>query len=596
MGYKKFIAVIDFGSQYTHLIVRTLHKLGAEARLVKPMVRVSALKNAAGIILSGSPASVVKNPVPVNKALLGIRLPILGICYGLQLLAHEQGGRVTPRTSSEYGPATLRIKVHHLLLTGFPQRSQVWMSHGDSVTKLPKRFQALAATASLQYAAVAHRTKPIYGIQFHPEVHHTTYGRELYRNFAFTICGLVPTTTRGVLERITAQVKAQVGSKRVFLFVSGGVDSTVSFALLNRILGPHNVYGLHIDTGLVRQGESAQAKRSLARAGFKNLHVVRAGSTFLKELRSITEPEEKRQVIGETFLKVKEQVERKLKLDTKRWLLGQGTIYPDTIESGGTKHADKIKTHHNRIGVLAKFARQGLLVEPLKELYKDEVRELGLTLGLPKELVWAHPFPGPGLGVRVLCLNQKTAAQLNAVNHPRIKVQKFSTRTLPLLSVGVQGDERSYRHPFAVDAPYPYAESLHHLAAGVVNRHRSINRVVLKLWGGSIAGGTAHAAYLTPRRVALARAADHIVTSELRRGRVYSALWQCPVVLAPFGSRGGESIIIRPFTSREAMTGQAAVLPAPVVQRIVRRLAKLTSLDYIFYDLTDKPPGTVEWE
>lgn len=596
MTPRHYIAVIDFGSQYTHLITRTLRELGVEARLLKPTVAVQKLTGAAGIILSGSPASVVTNPVRYNPKLLKLPVPILGICYGLQLLAHEQGGKVTPRTTSEYGPATLRITGTHPLLAGFPERSSVWMSHGDSVIKLPRGFRVLASTAALPYAAAAHRTKPIYGIQFHPEVHHTKYGRELYRNFVFTICGLAPTTMRGTLERITAQVKKQVGTKRVFLFVSGGVDSTVAFALLNRVLGPRNVYGLHIDTGLVRHQESAQVKRSLEKAGFKNLHVINAGSLFLKQLRRTTEPEKKRQIIGETFLKVKAQVERRLKLDTKHWLLGQGTIYPDTIESGGTRYADKIKTHHNRIGILAKFAKQGLLVEPLKELYKDEVRELGLTLGLPKELVWAHPFPGPGLGVRILCLNQKAAAQLNATLHQAITVGKFATRILPLLSVGVQGDERSYRNPLAVTAPYAQASKLHRLAAGLANHHRSINRAVLQLQGGALTKGAAHTAYLTPKRVQLTRAADHIVTEELKRGRVYSKLWQCPVILAPFGYRGGESVIIRPFESREAMTGQAEVLPAAVVRRIVQRLGNLKAIDYIFYDLTDKPPGTVEWE
>ncbi len=591
-----FIAVVDFGSQYTHLITRNLRELGVESRLIKPTAALNILKGAAGIILSGSPVSVIKNPIPFNTALLKTKRPILGICYGLQLVTHLHGGQVSPSHTREYGRARLTISRPHPLLAGFSKTSTVWMSHGDSVTKLAPGFTTIASTASLKFAAVAHRTKPIFGVQFHPEVHHTTFGRELYRNFAFTICGLVPTTTQGVLERITSQVKTQVGNKKVFLFVSGGVDSTVVFALLNRILGSHNVYGLHIDTGLMRHQESTQVKRSLERAGFKNLQVVNAGPLFLKQLRGVAAPEKKRQIIGETFLQVKAGVEKKLKLNTRHWLLGQGTIYPDTIESGGTKHANKIKTHHNRIGILANFARQGLLVEPLKELYKDEVRQLGLTLGLPKELVWAHPFPGPGLGVRTLCLSPKTAAQLNTASNPSIKVQKFSTRTLPLLSVGVQGDERSYRNPLAINAPYKQVARLHRLATGLVNRHPHINRVILQLWGNPLINGAAQVAYLTPPRVALARAADHIVTDELRRGRVYSRLWQCPVVLAPFGERGHESVIIRPFESREAMTGRAHLLPSKVVKRIIQRLRGLNAFDHIFYDLTDKPPGTVEWE
>lgn len=591
----KFIAVVDFGSQYSHLIMRSLRELGAEAELVRPNVSVTKLKKAAGLILSGSPASVIKNPIAFNSKILGGRVPILGICYGLQLIMHERGGRITPGSLREYGPAKLRLARPHTLLNGLPPTSMVWMSHGDSVTKLPPGFQTIGSTATLKHAAVAHQTKPIFGLQFHPEVHHTDYGQQLYKNFVYNICHITPQTPGARLEKIINDVQAQVGNKNVFLLVSGGVDSTVAFALLNRALGTGRVCGLHIDTGLMRQQEADLVRHALRKAGFKNLHVVRAGKTFLKALKNISQPEHKRQVIGLTFLAVKNLAERKLKLNVRQWMLGQGTIYPDTIESGGTKHADKIKTHHNRIGVLTKLAAQGKLIEPLKELYKDEVRQLGIELGLPKELLWQHPFPGPGLAVRVLCVDEKTSRNLNNLKS-RIPLRTHNTRVMPVLSVGVQGDERSYRHPLAIEAKYADAQKIHRLSAALVNKHLPINRVIIKLLGKPLSSGKTHASYLTPGRIKLARRADNIVHQQLKKAGVYNKLWQCPVVLAPFGAPKGESIILRPFLSREAMTGRAAMLPAALVGRLARSLARLNGVDYVFYDLTDKPPGTVEWE
>ncbi|MBI5466440.1 MAG: glutamine-hydrolyzing GMP synthase [Candidatus Kerfeldbacteria bacterium] len=597
MAKQKYIAVIDFGSQYSHLITRRLGELGIKTKLLTPQVNKNRLAKAAGLILSGGPQSVIKKPVPYNQQLLRLKLPILGVCYGLQLMARDFGGRVTGGKIREYGPANLkRHDQRNKLLTDWPKQSTVWMSHGDSVTKLPPGFITLGSTDTLRYAAVAHRHKPIFGVQFHPEVHHTPYGSILYQNFAFNICGLKPQKLTSKLKAIEAGIRRQVGEKKVFLLVSGGVDSTVALAVLNRTLGKRRVYGLHIDTGLLREQESRLVKRQLAAAGLTNLHVVGAAGAFWRRLRSITEPETKRQIIGATFLQIKAQVAKKLRLNTKSWLLGQGTIYPDTIESGGTKHADKIKTHHNRINVLAQLAARGLLVEPLKNLYKDEVRLIGAELGLPKELLWAHPFPGPGLAVRALCLDSSRLKQLNQIYVSKITVSKYNTRILPLLSVGVQGDERSYRHPLAIEAPYSKATSLHYQAAKLTNKDKNINRILLKLSGPNLNIGKIKVATLTPQRIKILRQADNIVTQELKQGNMYKNLWQCPTVLVPFGAKLGESIVLRPFASREAMTGRAYLLPQTVVRRIVRRLQALPAIDYIFYDLTDKPPGTVEWE
>ncbi len=595
----RFIAVVDFGSQYVHLITRVLRELGVAARTLPPTAKAMELRQAAGVILSGSPRSVLKNAVPYRRHLTAGRLPTLGICYGQQLVAHERGGTLTPGKIREYGKATLELTLagkRHLLLAGVAPHSQVWMSHGDSVTKLPQGFVRLGSTASLPLAAVAHRTKPIFGVQFHPEVTHTAFGRSILTNFAFSICNLKPTTSIGTLEKISTEIKTQVGAKKkVFLLVSGGVDSTVAFTLLNRILGTKRVYGLHLNTGLMRTGETRQVKLAIKQLGFKNLHVVNAAPDFFQATKGLTEPEAKRQAIGETFLKVKDRIAAKLGGKPSTWLLGQGTIYPDTIESAGTKHAAKIKTHHNRIGVLQTMAAQGLLAEPLKELYKDEVRELGQQLGLPQKLLWQHPFPGPGLGVRILCLSKRDVAEFNHTNFPHVRLGHYHTRVLPVRSVGVQGDERSYAHPLAVDAPYAAARQIHAAGRTLLNRHRHLNRVVLKLAGPTLSAGTSHLAYLIRKRVKLLQQAEAMVIYEIKRASAYYKLWQCPVVLLPFGTQHGESIVIRPFTSREVMTGEAYVLPQALVARITRKLRKLP-VDYLFYDLTDKPPGTVEWE
>ncbi len=612
---KPFIVVIDFGSQYTHLITRNLKELGVDFKLLSPTASTAKFEKAAGIILSGGPRSVLKNPAVFNPNLLKINIPILGICYGLQLLTHNFGGELKAGQIREYGYAKLQIKNNHPLLADIPKTSTVWMSHGDSVIKLPKNFITLTSTQTLTQAAIAHTTKPIFGLQFHPEVDHTEYGKQILKNFIYNICHLESTKQNSVLTRITNQIKKQVDNKKVFLLVSGGVDSTVAFALLNKILGTTQVYGLHIDTGLMRLNESKNAKSALAQAGFKNLHIANYSKIFLKRLKNISDPETKRKIIGQTFLDVKNLAQTKLKLNTKDWLLGQGTIYPDTIESGGTKHSDIIKTHHNRIDILAKLSSQGKLVEPLKELYKDEVRAIGEELGLPHELLWTHPFPGPGLGVRILCNDANTNHSTFAI-HPSyplrrssqatvdkqlitgdIKVKNYQTRILPIKSVGVQGDERSYAHPLAIGAPYRAARVLHQAATPLINQHKIINRVILKLSGPNLNLGKLQKTFINTVRLKTLQQADAIVIHELKSANLYYKIWQCPVVLLPFGTtKQPDSLVIRPIVSREAMTGQAFLLPELVIKKIINKLKRLPKISYIFYDLTNKPPGTIEWE
>lgn len=592
---KPFIAIIDFGSQYTHLISRRLKDLGITYKIFTPTVSTNKLAKAGGLILSGGPRSVIKNPVKYNPQILKLDIPILGLCYGHQLISYVFGGQVTPSQIREYGLANLTINKNHLLLNGLPKKSVVWMSHGDSVTKLPKDFINLGSTSTLKQAIVAHKTKSIFGLQFHPEVHHTKFGLNILTNFIFDICQLKSNKQTSLVTETLKETINQAKDKKVFLLASGGVDSTVALAVISKALGNNRVYGLHVDTGFMRKNESLLVKKSLNKIGFQNLHIIKAQPLFIKNLKGISEPEAKRHIIGHTFLKCVDIGIKKLKLNKKDWLLGQGTIYPDTIESGGTKHADKIKTHHNRIGLLADMAAKGLLVEPLRKLYKDEVRKLGDDMRLPHDLVWTHPFPGPGLAVRILCLNKKEVTDLadTKLNLPNLK---FNHRLLPIKSVGVQGDERSYAHPLAIEGNYKNWATFAKLTTKLANTHKELNRVILKLAGPNINLGKSFESYLTTNRIKKLQEVDALVTKILKQEKIYYKIWQCPVILVPFGYKNKDSIVLRPFESKEAMTGQAYHLPEKIVQKIVSSIKKIKGIDYIFYDLSHKPPGTIEWE
>ena len=399
------IVVLDFGGQYAHLIANRVRRLGVFTEIVSPTASVEEFSGAKGIIYSGGPSSVYAEDAPeYNPEILNIPVPKLGICYGHQLMASQLGGVVKPGKVKEYGIADLILKEpQHPLLKEIPVASPMWMSHGDQVEKLPEGYKIIASTKDCEIAAVANDSRKIYGIQFHPEVTHSKYGMKILDNF-ISICGCERTwNMKSYMPLISEKIKKEVGDRKVFLLVSGGVDSTVAFVLLNRVLGTDRVLGLHIDNGMMRMDESAKVIDFLKAENMQNLQVVDATDTFLSKLKGVTAPEVKRKSIGATFLEVKDVEMKKLNLDPKEWMIAQGTIYPDTIESGGTKNADLIKTHHNRVKEVMDLMAQGLLLEPLADLYKDEVRMLGEELGIPHNLVWRHPFPGPGLGVRLLC-------------------------------------------------------------------------------------------------------------------------------------------------------------------------------------------------
>ncbi len=590
------IGVVDFGGQYTHLIARRIRQLGVYSEVLAPQSGKKDIQGFKGLVFSGGPASVYDEGAPVcNPELLEGGIPVLGLCYGHQLICRMLGGEVKRGSVHEFGPAEFHPDPSHPLFAGMSPSSVVWMSHGDEAAKLPAGFRRIGYTADCDLAAVAADAKRIYGLQFHPEVTHSEEGNAILKNF-LGLCGCsFSWKVSDYVKPLEDKLRAQCAGRKVFLLVSGGVDSTVAFALLNRALGPERVLGLHIDNGLMRKGESADVLDFMKREGFRNLHVKDASADFLSALKGTYAPEAKRKIIGETFLHVKDRALAELRLDPAEWLLAQGTIYPDTIESGGTHNAAVIKTHHNRVGAVLELLAQGLVVEPLADLYKDEVRELGLLLDIPPKLIWRHPFPGPGLGVRLLCnenarqvesgLRQKVSSYLEA--------EGLRGEVLPVESVGVQGDARTYAHPCLLRGLRDWAAA-EKIAVALTNRLREVNRVVLEI--GALADGYMSVPASCDRHsLDFLRDMDDLCGAFLYEENLYASLWQMPVVLLPLEKGGKPVVVLRPVISSEAMTARFAPLPFPLLDKLWKKL-RTAGAGALLYDVTHKPPGTIEWE
>ncbi len=594
------IVVLDFGGQYAHLIANRIRRLRVHAEIRSPETAVADLQDADGLILSGGPASVYDPQAPAyNPSILAMDKPMLGLCYGHQLLCHRLGGQVERGATHEFGAAYLHVHKAEGVLAGLDVRERVWMSHRDHVAALPPGFAVLGATAGCPVAAMGDPERKIYGLQFHPEVTHTVRGMGILDNFA-ALCGAERNWT---MERYTEQaierIQEHAKGRNVFLFVSGGVDSSVAFLLLNRALGAERVLGLHIDNGFMRAGETALVERLMKGAGLHNLEVVDASADFLAATEGIADPEEKRRRIGEEFIRVRDRALAALALDPDEWLLGQGTLYTDTIESGGTENAAVIKTHHNRVGVIDQLLAEGKVVEPLDQLYKDEARTLGETLGLPHHLVWRHPFPGPGLAVRVLCSEGPSAEiALETVVEAQKVAATFglSLDVLPLRSVGVQGDARTYAHPAVISGQSEW-KTLEALSTELTNRFPSINRVIYLLGPTPRPQQNLKAGYLTRDRLDLLRKADAISMEALERHGLMREVTQMPTVLLPLSSDGvQESVVLRPVATSDFMTARFCPLPPAFLDDVCERLLALAGIEAVFYDITHKPPGTVEWE
>jgi GMP synthase (glutamine-hydrolysing) len=575
---KPQITVLDAGGQYCHLIARKVRDLGVYAEVRASETPAAELAGARGIIISGGPSSVYDEGSPtVDPAIFDTGQPVLGICYGQQLMAHLLGGEVRKGHRGEYGLATLELsETADPMFGGLAGRQQVWMSHRDAVGRLPEGFSVRGRTDTCAVAAIAAPARKLYAVQFHLEVVHTTRGLEYLSNFVFRVCGCNKDwDPRHRVPQVEEEIRQAVGNRKVFFFVSGGVDSSVAFALCTRALGPERARGVYVDTGLMREGETAFVER------MAGITVEYAEGQFLGALDGIIDPEQKRRAIGEEFVKVQERIIESRHLLDERWILGQGTIYPDTIESGGTAKAAVIKTHHNRVAGIQKLMDRGLIVEPLKSFYKDEVRQIGRELGLPEELLERHPFPGPGLAIRCLCSEFDAPVRATA-----------DGTVIPVHSVGVQGDSRTYAPVLAIDALD------HSRATALINRLPGVNRVIAAVETRvPLAEMEVRACSLTRERIERLRCADAAVRRLSHSSNYDRLVWQFPVILIPLGTaEAPDSIVLRPIDSVDGMTAQSVAMDAELLRKMCTEILRVKGIAGVFYDLTHKPPGTIEWE
>ncbi|HZU28009.1 MAG TPA: glutamine-hydrolyzing GMP synthase [Bryobacteraceae bacterium] len=579
------ITVLDAGGQYCHLIARRVRDLGVYAEVRPSDTPASELKNRRGIIVSGGPASVYEAGSPrIDPEILNAGPAIFGICYGLQAVAHALGAPVQRGEKGEYGLARIELRHAHPLFPGESAGGlQVWMNHRDRLEAPPAGFDLIASSGDCPVAAIAHRERPIAGVQFHPEVVHTQFGGEILANFVFGMAQCErdwsPKDRLGLIE---ADIRETVRDRSVFFFVSGGVDSTVAYTLCLRALGPDRVFGIYVDTGLMREGETEYVRRLFATLGAKAFRVEDASREFLEKLASLTDPEAKRMAIGEEFVAVQDRILRSGHFLDGNWILGQGTIYPDTIESGGTANADVIKTHHNRVAGIQQLISENRLVEPLASFYKDEVREIGRELGIPGEFLSRHPFPGPGLAIRCLC---------SAEERPLVRID--DGLLLPIRSVGVHGDSRSYRPVL-----WGFIGMDHARATELVNASTEFNRVICQTASNAAFGDMrVTRGFIDETRLARLRRADFVVRRFSQSAGFEDQVWQFPVVLIPVGtSERPDSVVLRPIHSVDGMTAQSVEMPRELLSRIGAELLAIPGVCSVFYDLTHKPPGTIEWE
>lgn len=597
------IAVLDFGGQYAHLIANRVRRLGVYSEIFDGAVSAEKLRGCEGVILSGGPQSVYEKGAPqLDPKILKLGVPVLGICYGHQMLVRVLGGDVKPGNVKEYGLAKVHFSLREGLFKGMKAIEQVWMSHGDEVVRLPAGMKMAGSTSTGPFAAIADTKRHFYGTQFHLEVTHTPGGMKMLDNFLAICKAKRNWNLKTYVKDLIKQVQTQAKGKKVFMMISGGVDSTVAFSLLEKALGADRVYGLFVDTGFMRKNELRDVSGALKKLGFKNLHIYNGKRDFFDALKGVYEPEEKRRIIGNMFLTIQRKVVAELKLNPKEWLLGQGTIYPDTIEAGGTKHSALIKTHHNRVPEVEALMKKGLVIEPLKDLYKDEVRIIGDQLGLEKKIVWRHPFPGPGLAVRCLCAEKndlpKDVKKVEAMIETFLKPYKLKAKILPIKSVGVQGDGRTYRHPVALFGKMRSWDELSEISTQLTNLFGSINRVLFTLIPENLKKVTVKKGYLTPARIELLQEADKISMDTIDKAGLHLDIWQFPTVMIPVSvnDKKGDSIVLRPVSSTEAMTANFFPMQMKVLEKIVARMRKLSGVSAIFYDITHKPPGTIEWE
>lgn len=621
------IVVLDFGSQYAHLIAKRFRMLGFYSEIALPSTDLSAFESAKGIVFSGGPSSVYEENVPeFNEEILSLDLPILGLCYGHQLISKCYGGKVGKADVGEFGFAQLNLnpQVNSPLFEGIEPSQQVWMSHQDGVLEIPEGFEVVGSTKDCPAAALQNLSKKRFSLQCHCEVKDTPCGNQIFENFA-RFCGMEKNWDQDtVLQVILQQIKDHAKDRNVLLFLSGGVDSTITFALLNKALGQDKVLGLHIDNGFMRKNESANVADAYKKFGFNNFIVEDASESFLKAISGLTDPQKKRMAVGENFITVRNEVVEKQHLDENQWLLAQGTLYPDIIESGGTKNSKTIKTHHNRVAGIQALIEKGLIIEPIRDLYKDEVRAIGKKLGLSDELVMRHPFPGPGLSINVLCNdgkswtskdNEELKAAKDELNKMELNMfckdctASMTRDVLPVRSVGVQGDFRTYRFPAVLTFKeegngffhVPKSrEKVEEASSSITNNAKFLNRTVIKLYQNPKVKASdmkLQEGYCEKSRLDQLREVDNIVLTELHNSGWYDKIFQHLTIDLPFaGSKAHASFVLRPVCSEDVMTARFAWLPQDLLSTIIKKIADLEFVDALYFDATNKPPATFGWE